>query len=120
MSNKCYIYEPHFNTNCFRVSMNEQLEDINYIIVTCSPSYNGVYKWNKPLIRSKDELGVWTNGKLPCYTVPIYLCTKIKDLSELVNPDVIKIVKKQQKDWAEGKVKGKAPHKRGKQPWMIY
>ena len=103
MNNTAYIYQPHFMTSAFRVACKEQASDeVNYIVVTCSPSYNGVWKWdakNKPLVET------WYNGKLPCYCVPIKMCTKIKTLEEITNPNVKSIVEAQQSQWKNKEVK---------------
>lgn len=105
MNNTAYIYQPHFMTNCFRVACKEQMgDDINYIVVTCSPTYNGVWKWDA---KNKSLVEKWFNGKLACYCVPIKMCTKIKTLEELQNPQVISIVEAQQSQWKNKEVKNK-------------
>lgn len=102
MNNTAYIYQPHFMTSVFRVACKEQMaDDVNYIVVTCSPSYNGVWKWDA---RNKPFIEKWTNGRLPCYCVPIKMCTKIKTLEELTNPVVLKIVAEQQRQWKNKEV----------------
>ena len=69
MNNLAYIYQPHFMTDTFRVSCKEQLGDeFNYIVVTSSPTYNGLWKWES---KYKDSIEKWFNGKLACYCVNI-------------------------------------------------
>lgn len=105
MNNIAYIYQPHFKTSKFRVACKEQLSnEVNYIIVTCSPTYNGVWKWDAS---KKDKVETWMNGKLSCYCVPITMCTRVKSLEELKNPNVIKIVQEQQRQWKNKEVNKK-------------
>lgn len=105
MNNISYIYQPHFMTNAFRVSCKEQQSDsVNYIVVTSSPTYNGVWKWEA---KDKETLDIWMNGRLPCYCVPINICHKVKDLSELTNPSIIQVVEEMQRKWKEKEVKKK-------------
>lgn len=117
MTNLCYIYQPHYNTNSARVAVNCQQAEENYIIITCSPSENGLYKWKKSDL---DELQFWTNGKLPCYVVPMNKCAFIKSLQEIKNEDIIKEIKKQQKKWYNKEVKNRDyEYKKGKPEWML-
>ena len=103
MGNVAYIYQPHFMTQKFRVACKEQMgQEVNYIVVTCSPAYNGVWKW---YAKDKDSIEKWNNGKLPCYCVPIKICEKIKTLDQLTNPEVIAIVESQQLKWKNKEVK---------------
>lgn len=105
MRNIAYIYQPHFMSDSFRVACKEQMgTDVNYIVVTCSPTYNGVWKWEA---KDKDIVEKWVNGKLPCYCVPIKLCKKIKTLDEVTNPVVLRIIESQQSQWKNKEVKKK-------------
>lgn len=114
MNNVSYIYKPHFNSNCFRVACKDQpVNSICYIVVTCSPEYNGVYRYTNKGYK------IWMNGHLPCYQVPIGDCVKIKDLKDLFNKEVIKKVKNQQKKWFIGQVTNKDAYKTNKPEWML-
>lgn len=116
--NIAYIYEPHFKTSMFRVATKEQQgSEFNYIVVTCSPSYNGVWKYKSS---NKSNYDIWMNGKLPCFCVPISDCCKIKELTELTNSAIINRVKKQQSDWLKSNVKNRDYiYKNGKPDWML-
>ena len=115
--NTCYIYQPHFNTNCFRVAKREQQgREDNYVVVCCSPKFNGVYRWN-PL--NAEKYSSWKNGSLDCYCVPVKDCIYIKSLENLTNPDVIKHVKKLQKKWFENEVRNRNYEYTKRPEWMI-
>jgi len=101
-------------------AIKEQQGVWNYIVVTCSPQFNGVYRWNH---MDKSKCKAWMNGKLPCYYVPIDICT-FKRFDELdmdlpVNQKIIEEVKKQQAKWFKGEVKGKDAYKKKKPDWML-
>lgn len=113
----CYIYQPHFKTNCFRVAKKEQQGEIyNYVVVTCSPEYNGVWRYKADKVHNYET---WVNGKLQCYCVPIDDCERIKTLTELVNPDVIRQVKRQQSEWFTNNIKNRDYKYKEKPLWMI-
>ena len=116
-NNIAYIYQPHFNTNCFRVALvNQQGKKYNYIIVTCSPEYNGVWKYNANNVLNYN---VWSNNKKECYCVPIRDCRRIKLLNELTNIEVINKVKSQQKKWYNNTVKNRNYTYTDKPEWML-
>lgn len=57
---------------------------------------------------------------MPCFCVPIEDCEKIKELNEIENPEMIKVIKKQQKAWYNSEVKNRDyEYKKGKPEWMI-
>ena len=116
-NNIAYIYQPHFNTNCFRVALvNQQGKKYNYIIVTCSPEYNGVWKYNADNVLNYD---VWSNNNKGCQCVPIRDCRRIKLLNELTNIEVINKVKFQQKKWYNNTVKNRDYTYADKPEWML-
>lgn len=95
MNNVAYLWTPHFNSGCFRVDINKQKgKNVNYIIVCCSPSYNGVWKW-----RPEDSkyFAKWANNGIQCWCVPIEYCEKVQELNEITTPEIIKEIKKNQK-----------------------
>lgn len=117
MNNVSYIYQPHFKSNCFRVAINDQQGiNNNYIVVTCSPHYNGVWRYPADNVSKYD---VWYNGKVACYCVPIKDCTLMMTLDKLVNPDDIKKVKRQQKKWYMNKVTNMNYEYKNKPEWML-
>lgn len=117
MSNTCYIYQPHFKTESFRVACKNQRGSVyNYVIVTCSPQYNGVWQYNAVNCR---KYPTWTNNSVDCYCVPIKDCTFVKSLDKLENPQVIKEVKKQQKKWYSSTVTNRAYEYVKKPQWML-
>ena len=116
-NNIAYIYQPHFNTNCFRAAvLKQQGKKYNYIIVTCSPEYNGVWKYNADNVLNYD---VWSNNNKECYCVPIRDCRRIKLLNELTNIEVINKVKFQQKKWYNNTVKNRDYTYTDKPEWML-
>lgn len=112
------IYQPHFMSNCFRVACNKQQgKDFNYIIVTCSPEFNGIWKYPASICK---DLSIWLNGKRPCYCVPIEKCTKYKDLDSISNPNTLKEVAKMQARWYASEVKNRDyVYKAGRPEWML-
>ena len=97
MQNVAYIFQPHFNTSMFRVSANsQQSSETNYIVVTCSPQYNGVWKYSGAI---HSFCGRWMNNNTVCYEIPISSCIFVKSLEEIVDKAKRKKVVKQQKDW---------------------
>lgn len=105
MENVAYIYQPHFKTSMFRVAVNkQQSKETNYIVVTCSPQYNGLWKYNGDLHESCSR---WINGKTTCYEIPISKCTFVKSLDEIVQPQHRKEVIKQQQSWLQNQVKNR-------------
>ena len=117
MTNTAYIYQPHFNTECFRVASNSQQGTVNnYIIVTCSPMYNGVWKYsaNKALNYSH-----WKNGNIDCLCVPIVDCVKIKNLNQIINQTVINKIIQQQQNWYKNQVKNRNYEYVNKPEWFL-
>ena len=93
--NIAVIWQPHFNTNCFRVAVKKQMGDkVNYIVVCCSPEYNGVYKWNPA---GKKSFEIWDNNGQKCYCVPVGECEFVQTLESIKTPELIKEIKKNQK-----------------------
>lgn len=108
--NIAYIMEPHFNTESFRVAVkNQQNEKTNYIVVCCSPAYNGVWSWD----RETTKVNLITNNKLPCFVVPIESCTFLKNLDEINNPMIKEQIVKVQKKYIKS-------YRKKKQDWCLY
>lgn len=117
MVNVAYIYQPHFKTSMFRVAVNRQQgDDTNYIVVTCSPQYNGLWKYDGKLHKT---CGKWVNGKTVCYEIPIAECTFVKGLNEIQQPSHIQAVVKQQEEWFNNKVRNREYTYAEKPPWML-
>jgi hypothetical protein len=117
--NIAYIYQPHFKSECFRVaSKDQQGPENNYIVVTCSPQYNGIYKYPAKNIQDK-HYDTWCNNKTLCICVPIKDCEKIKELPQITNEDIIRDVRKQQQDWYKSEVKNRDYNYVNKPEWMI-
>lgn len=115
-----YIYQPHFNTNCFRVACKNITLGKNYVVVTCSPSYNGVYEINvTPEMREDLRNRLWMNGNLACYCIPMSYFTKTLELSEVKKEDKIKEIRKQQKKWFKSEVENRNYTYKDKPDWMI-
>ena len=115
--NIAYIYQPHFMTNKFRVSVNNQRgKEFNYIVVTCSPEFNGVWKYPAENII---EYKIWMNRKTPCYCVPIEDCTFVQKLEEIKKDELKKAAISQQEAWFKNEVKN-TEHKYVNRPkWML-
>ena len=117
MLNVGFILQPHFNSQCFRVAkQNQQGKNNNYIIVTCSPKYNGV--WSYP-IKNISKYDVWQNGNLQCLCIPISDCIKVRELHEIVDPVIKKTIQEQQESWYNNKVKNRDYSYASKPIWMI-
>lgn len=114
--NVAFIYEPHFKTNMFRVAVSNQQGKTNFIVVTCSPKYNGVWKWEKQLDKSYDT---WVNGKCLCYCIPISECIKVQEISTITRQDVLSEIKKQQEYWYNSQVKNRDYTYKNKPEWML-
>ena len=81
MFNVAFIYQPHFKTGCFRVAMHDQKgKNNNYVIVTCSPMYNGVWRYSPDNISKYSH---WKNGNIDCICVPIKDCVQVKNLEDI-------------------------------------
>ena len=118
MSNIAYIYQPHFNSNCFRVAISKQQgTTTNYIVVTCSPNYNGVWKYSSSNLYDYPS---WNNGNVVCKCVPISDCEFVKHLNQLKNEDILKQVKKQQLTWFNNQVKNRNYDYVTKPDWLIF
>jgi hypothetical protein len=117
-----YILQPHFQTMMFRPAVkDQQSDDWNYIIVTCSPDYNGVWKYDgslKPTFTT-----VWNKGKngskLLCYEVPISSCSKIQALEAIKDADVRNRVKTMQEKWVSNQVNNRDYTYVKKPSWML-
>lgn len=117
MFNVGFIYQPHFKTECFRVALdNQRGKNNNYVIVTCSPMYNGVWRYSPSNIEKYDR---WMNGKTECVCVPIKDCDKVKTLEELTDPTILNIIKRQQNNWYKGWVKNRDYTYVNKPDWIM-
>lgn len=117
MKDISFIYQPHFKTEKFRVACKEQQGKLNnYVVVTCSPLYNGVYQYPADNL-SKYQL--WWNNKTPCYCVPIKDCTLIKRLQDLKNPEIVNKIRAQQKHWLNNEVKNRNYVYKKIPDWML-
>lgn len=113
-----FIYEPHFKTKMFRVAKVCQMgKDFNYVVVTCSPMYNGLYKYDSS---KRDNFKTWINGKLECYEIPISECTFVMNLDDIEKPDVKAEIIKQQKKWFNKQVKNRTYDYKNKPSWMLW
>ena len=118
MSNIAYIYQPHFKTQSFRSATKDQQGKIyNYIVVTCSPTYNGVWKYDSNKTALFD---IWHNGNIPCYCVPMCECEFIKSLNEITNKNILNKVIKQQKQWYNNNIKNRNYNYVEKPDWLLF
>ena len=105
MERIAYIYQPHYKTQVFRVAVNKQQHpDTNFIVVTCSEQYNGVWKYDSKL---HETCSRWVNNNTTCYEIPISECTFVRSLNELRNSEVIDKVIEQQTKWFKNEVKNR-------------
>lgn len=106
------IYQPHFQTECYRVAKDKQCGvSKNYIIVTCCPSRNGVYVYDANKTDLFDE---WKNRQCLCVCVPWKECKKVAELSGVTKKEIIDEIKKQQDWWFKNRIKGDV-----RPAWMI-
>ena len=88
----------------------------NYIVVTCTPSLNGMWAYPAELAKNYDK---WANGKLTCLYVPVAVCKKVATLEQC--PEVIKnLAKKQQEEWFNSEVKNNPKSYKKKPDWMLF
>lgn len=79
----------------------------NWVVISCSPSYNGVYTWEYD---ANDIPKVWKNKNLSIYYIPINKMEYVASLEEMQNRTsegakyMTKEVIKQQTAWINGKV----------------
>lgn len=117
MTNIAYIYQPHFKTSKFRVACkSQQGEQFNYIVVTCSPEFNGIYKYGANNVKNYE---IWNNNHTSCLCVPINDCVKLKSLEEVTNTEVIAKIKQQQSDWYTNNVCNRDYSYANKPDWML-
>lgn len=100
-NNIAFIYQPHFLTLTFRVSTLSQMGKKNFIIVTCSPTYNGVWTYDS---NKQPSYNIYNNKGNKCYCVPIEDCTRIKTLDEIKDDSVLAIIEEQQRLWKNHEV----------------
>lgn len=117
MLNMAFVYQPHFKTECFRVDSNKQQgSHVNYIVVTCSPKYNGIWKYPAENIKQYKH---WQNGKLDCICVPIKDCKKLQPLNTIRTESIKKQVKNQQEKWFKNQIKNRNYDYVNKPEWII-
>ena len=69
-------------------------KNVNYVVVCCSPEYNGVWKWHP---ERKSQYSIWNNNGQRCYCVPVSECEFVQTLESIKTPEIIKEIKKNQK-----------------------
>lgn len=117
MTNVAFVYQPHFMSRSFRANLeNQQGTKNNYIVVTCAPAFNGLYKY--PAGETK-SYRLWQNKSVTCVCVPISACEKIKDLDEITEPELIEGIKRQQEKWYKNEVDDNKHKYTSKPDWML-
>jgi len=113
MVNVSYIWAPKFispynDNEVYLVPAveDQQGKENNYIVVCCSPSYNGLYKCPVKLYKDFDT---WMNKKKKCYYIPISKCEYVKPLKEIEMSTVINKIKKNQRNWMKFQKRKKIP-----------
>ena len=81
-------------------------KETNYIIVCCSPSYNGVWKYN---VNPEKKYDIYKNKSLICQCVPTSDCEYIGGFEIIKDKDLLKEVKNEQKKWIKASGKTKVP-----------
>lgn len=127
-NNISFIYGPkqkdpftgEWNNKYLVPAVRDQQGDKNYIVVTCTPSMNGIYMWKG---ENRSKYRMWMNGKKPCYYIPVDDCVfrpfEDLDMTRDCNKALIAEVKKQQAKWYKGEVKGRDAYKKKKPDWML-
>ena len=131
-NNISFIYGPkrkdpftgEWNDKYLVPAVKDQQGVWNFIVVTCTPSMNGVYRWNKMQNMGNHKWKTWKNGRTVCYYIPKDECTFKRfdelDMSKPVNQKLIEEVKKQQGEWLKNEVKNRNyEYKKGKPDWML-
>lgn len=113
MANCAWIYQPHYKSNCARVAVDMQQADVNYIIITCSPSCNGVWKY-----QNRRDYELWLNNKKVCYCVPMDELEFVMPLENLDDKRKVE-VKKDQAKWFKNEVKNRNYEYKNKPEWML-
>ena len=116
-NNISFTYQPNFNTRTLRPLVSEQKGNKwNFVVVTCSETYNGVYKY--PASKTK-EFDTWGSGRNKRYIVPISDCEKIKELNQITNKETLTIIKEQQSLWLNGELPWCKEKFDEKPDWML-
>lgn len=71
-------------------------QEWNYIVVCCSPSYNGLWKWPS---KEAKHLMKWNNHGTMCYYVPVDICEFVKPIEDIQMLDVKKKAIETQRNW---------------------
>lgn len=117
MDTMAFIYQPHFKTNCFRVATaNQRGKEYNYIVVMCSPEFNGIYSWPA---KNKNKYKLWLNGKKLCYQVPIEDCKKTQELEDIKSPAIRDIIRNFQNKWYNNTIRGRDYTYKNKPEWIL-
>ena len=105
-NNVAIIWQPHFLTDCFRVDIKKQQgKEKNYIIVCCSPSYNGIWVHEN----TDKQYDLVKNKSLICKCIPTNDCIYIGGFEKIKDKDLIKEIKNEQKKWLKATGKQKKP-----------
>lgn len=101
-----FVWEVHHLTNKVRVGVsNQQGIDENFVVICCTPSMNGLYKWDA---KNKSNYSLVTNNRKSCYCVPVDDLKFISRLNDMP-VDLINIAKGMQEDWFKFNNKAKKP-----------
>ena len=113
MINVSYIWMPKFispfgdkETYLVPGVKEQQGTEWNYIVVCCSPSYNGLYRC--PASEYKN-FKTWENNLKKCYYVPISKCEFVKPLEDIEMEVVRNRVHKIQSNWYKKSGRTKVP-----------
>ena len=117
MNNMGFILQPHFNTHCFRVAVNDQQgTEYNYITVTCSPKYNGIWKYPASNVKMYKH---WKNKSIECLCVPITDCTFLQTLDSIKTESIRNKVKAQQQKWYKNQIQNRDYNYNEKPTWLL-
>lgn len=105
-NNIAIIWQPHYMSDCFRVNVKKQRGYENYIIVCCSPSFNGLWKYEVEEGSEYDEV---KNKSITCRCVPVSDCIYIGGFEKIKDKDLLKEIKNEQKKWLKATGKEKKP-----------
>jgi hypothetical protein len=75
MGNVIEIWQPRWKYRCVLVAVGRVREGFNFLRFTKTPSMKGIYRFDGTYVRQECE--VQSNGKIPCFVIPLYMLTEV-------------------------------------------
>lgn len=75
MPREIEIWAPRYKDRTVLVATTKVTEGFNFIRFTKAPHLQGLYRFDGSYVRRECE--VQSNGKIPCFVIPMYLLTEV-------------------------------------------